>query len=162
VRSGTAAYITTGAKLPPGANAVVKVEDTEEGELGPNGKEATVKILRRVTNGTFVRTTGSDIAEGQLVVPRGTFVHAAEVGLLATVGVVEVPVYRKPIVGVMSTGDELLEASSTSLVGSKIRDSNRPSLLAALREQGFEVLDAGIVVDLSSMLRSCIIDALAR
>ncbi len=108
---GTVAYITTGAKLPPGADAVVKVEDTaatslQEGEEG----EKTVKILVSSTPGQWVRATGSDMAVGETILRRLTHLGPAEIGLLASVGRGVVEVYRKPIVGVMSTGDELVDA----------------------------------------------------
>ena len=79
---------------------------------------------------------GADIAAGTCVLPRGALIGPAEIGLLASVGCATVNINQLPTVAVMSTGDELLEASTTvagALPAGKIRDSNRPMLLAALQ-----------------------------
>src|SRR5205085_5455470 len=80
-----------------------------------------------------------DLAHGQLVLSRGTRIGAAEVGLLATIGCVDVPVYRKPRVAVLATGDELVEPHQTPPPGT-VRDSNRFALMAAAEEAGAEVV----------------------
>ena len=117
---GQASYITTGAPLPEGADAVVMVEDTD-----PRGNQ--VHIKRAVSPGTDVRPVGSDLETGTLVLPRGRKLGAVELGMLATAGVSQVPVYRKPQVTVLSTGDELCAPWDTPAYG-QIRDANHITL----------------------------------
>jgi gephyrin len=94
----------------------------------------------------WIRAVGSDIAAGETVLHEGTVLGAAEIGLLATVGVTNVAVYGSPSVGVMSTGNELVKPS-TATTGSQIHDSNRSMLLAAVTESGGDAVDLGIVPD---------------
>lgn len=136
---GQAARITTGAPVPHGADAVLMVEWSEEAA-------GRVRFTRGVEAGAFIRPIGSDIAAGQVVLAAGARLGAAEVGLLATVGATSVPVHRRPVVGVMSTGDELVEPDASPGPG-QIRDSNRFSLMAALREAGAKAVDLGIAPD---------------
>jgi molybdopterin biosynthesis enzyme len=103
VSPGTAVRITTGAPVPPGADAVVMVEYTRE---EPDGQ---VQVEAPVEAGDNVRPVGQDLEVGQLVLPQGTLLGAAEIGLLAMVGRTEVHAYPRPRIAVMSTGDELLE-----------------------------------------------------
>lgn len=151
---GQAARITTGAPVPVGADAVLMVEWSEE-------SDGRVRFTRGVEAGAFIRPIGSDIAAGQVVVAAGTRLGAAEVGLLATVGATSVPVHRRPVVGVMSTGDELVEPDAPLGPG-QIRDSNRFSLMAALREAGAEAVDLGIAPDSWEALTAFVEAGLAR
>jgi gephyrin len=144
VRPGTVAYITTGAPMPAGADAVVMVEETEKLNSA-NGHEL-VRVRQGVRTGADVRPIGSDLAPGQEVLPIGTHLGAAEIGLLATVGITQVRVYPRPRVAVLSTGDELVEPDATPGPG-QIRDSNRSMLLAAIRAAGGEPVDLGIAGD---------------
>ncbi|KIW81871.1 hypothetical protein Z517_04897 [Fonsecaea pedrosoi CBS 271.37] len=150
LQKGQIARITTGAPLPENANAVVMVEDTVIAALTPDGKEeATVEILTdELVEGENIREPGSDIELGQVIVAKGTPISAlgGEIGVLAAAGIRQIPVYRKPRVGVMSTGDEVMDVTyQGALSGGMIRDSNRPSLLTLLR--GWRMCEA--VVDLS-------------
>ncbi|KAJ5800138.1 uncharacterized protein N7518_002206 [Penicillium psychrosexuale] len=152
LQPGTIARITTGAPLPPNANAVVMVEDTTLDSCTPDGKEeATVEILAGdIEPGENVREPGSDVALGSKIVARGDLVSpvGGEIGLLASTGTKTVKVFRKPRVGVLSTGDELVEHNDPrTLTGGQIRDSNRPSLLSCLNSWGFETVDLGIARD---------------
>jgi gephyrin len=135
-------YITTGSQVPNGANAVVKVEDTEKLSNGQ------VKINVSVKVGTHIREIGSDIQQGELVLKAGDRLGPTELGLLATTGFTKVRCFRKPIVGVMSTGNELVEPWETTS-GSHIRDSNRISLISAFQEEyyGYDIRDYGIMKD---------------
>ena len=149
LQTGQIARITTGAPLPEHANAVVMVEDTTIASLTDDGKEeATVEILTsELAIGENIREPGSDIKLNELVLTRGTRISAlgGEIGVLAAAGIQKVAVYRKPRIGVMSTGDEVTDISySGSLSGGMIRDSNRPSLLTLLR--GWDLMSE--VVDL--------------
>lgn len=146
------ARITTGAPLPPGANAVVMVEDTVLTSKTEDGQEeAEVEILTGdVVPGENVREIGSDVQAGSVVMRKGegVTVTGGEFGLLASVGITEVQVYKKPIVGVLSTGDEIIQHDREGeLQLGEVRDTNRPTLLTAVEASGFEVVDLGIASD---------------
>lgn len=135
---GEAVRIMTGAPVPDGADAVVLVERTRtEGEF------VTVEIA--VEPGTSVRGAGEDVRPGDVVVAPGTVLTPGHLGVLASVGVGTVVVHGRPRVGVLSTGDELV--ASGPLPRGRIRDSNRPTLLALVQEAGFEAVDLGIAAD---------------
>lgn len=150
VQPGTVAYITTGAPLPAGADAVVQVEDTER---LPSPDGARVRIHRQVRPGEDIRPVGSDVAAGQVVLQAGERLGVAEIGLLATVGAAQVPVYRRPRLAILSTGDELVEPEVTPGVG-QIRDSNRATLAAAVLAAGAEPVDLGIAPDVQGELEA--------
>eukprot|EP00808_Paulinella_micropora_P016417 g17123.t1 len=156
---GHVAYITTGAAVPEGADAVVKVEDTEVA-TSTEGAEK-VKILHGASPGEFIRPIGSDIKEGEVVLSSGQEIGPAELGLLAANGIVSVQVFPKPVVGVMSTGDELAEPDAPLKPG-HIRDSNRCMLLAAVEEAGGKAVDLGIGSDSKETLRQAFRDAVGR
>jgi gephyrin len=132
VTPGTAVQIMTGAPLPKGANAVVRVENTEMAD------DHVIVHQESVAPGENIRPIGTDIATGDLVLSEQTAIGPPEIGLLASLGVDPVPVRARPIVSIVSTGDELLEPSMEISPG-KIRDSNRFSLLAALQQTGAAV-----------------------
>jgi molybdopterin molybdotransferase len=136
VRPGYAARIMTGAPLPPGADAVVMVEDTSE----TGGR---VTILARAKPGDNVHRAGLDLAVGQLALAAGAQLGPPEIGLLATLGRVRLRAHRRPRVAVLATGDELVDAGDLPGAGG-IRDANRPSLLAAVTEAGGIPLSLGI------------------
>jgi molybdenum cofactor synthesis domain-containing protein len=142
VASGEASRIMTGAPMPAGADAVVMVERTEPVGDG----EDRVRVLEAVVAGAGVRGIGEDVRAGELAVEVGTVVGPGHVGVLAMLGCTEVAVVRRPRVGVISTGDELV-ADGSPLAPGQIRDSNRPMLLASCRAAGFEAVDLGLVPD---------------
>jgi molybdenum cofactor synthesis domain-containing protein len=139
VEPDTAVRITTGAPLPPGADAVIKVEQTKE-------EDGKVRLLNTVRPGDNVRPPGQDIAKGQAVLAAGMILGAAEIGVLATTGRREITVYPWPILAVMSTGDEIVEPGELPAPG-QIRDVNRYSLMAVARQLGCQVVDLGIARD---------------
>uniref|UniRef100_A0A2N9J1U7 Molybdopterin biosynthesis protein CNX1 n=1 Tax=Fagus sylvatica TaxID=28930 RepID=A0A2N9J1U7_FAGSY len=146
VTPGTVAYVTTGGPIPDGADAVVQVEDTEQIENG-SVESKRVKILVQTSKGVDIRPVGCDIEQDALVLKSGERVGASEIGLLATMGVMMVKVYPTPTIGVLSTGDELVEPTTKFLSRGKIRDSNRAMILAAAVQQQCKVLDLGIARD---------------
>lgn len=152
LRGGEVARITTGAPLPPGANAVVMVEDTVLRSMTEDGKEEKeIEILTdEVEPGENVRDVGSDVRSGDVIMKKGEGITAigGEFGLLASVGTQEVSVYQKPVVGVLSTGDEIVAHDQPrELKLGEVRDTNRPTLLTAVRGSGFEGVDLGIASD---------------
>jgi molybdopterin molybdotransferase len=137
--SGTAIRIMTGAPLPPAADAVLKVEDTQtEGE--------SVHVFAEVGAGNYVRPPGEDVRAGSLVLRRGARLRPQEVGMLAALGHEEAPVTRKPGVAILATGDELV-AIDEPLVPGKIRDANSYSNAAQVIEHGGEPILLGIARD---------------
>jgi molybdopterin molybdotransferase len=139
VGAGEAARIMTGAPMPDGADAVVLVERTQT-----DGDVVTIEIT--VEPGTSVRGIGEDVRPGDQVVSPGTVLTAGHLGVLASVGVDRVRITRRPRVGVLSTGDELVDTGG-ALARGQIRDSNRITLLSLLRDSGFEAVDLGIARD---------------
>jgi molybdopterin molybdotransferase len=152
VGAGQAARIMTGAPMPPGADAVVMVERTREAGDGQ------VAVLVEVPSGKHVRPAGDDVRDGDLVAPAGTVLTAGHLGVLATVGASDVVVVGRPRVGVLSTGDELVD-DGRPLAPGQIRDSNRISLLALLRGSGFDAVDLGLVADDEAAIERAIRDA---
>lgn len=153
VTPGTVAYITTGAAMPPGADAVVMVEESAP-QPALNGSPR-VEIRARVKAGDDVRPVGVDVAAGQLLLQAGERLGPAEIGLLATAGVTDVAVYPRPRVAVLSTGDELVEPGAPLGPG-QIRDSNRATLMAAIEAVGGEAVDLGIAGDSQASLEAAI------
>ncbi len=145
---GTAARIMTGAPLPPGADAVVRFEDTD-------GGDTLVEVRRAVPPGENVRPAGEDLKKGEVVLAAGSVLRAAEIGVLATAGRRTVRVARRPRVAVLSTGDELVELDETPGPG-KIRDANRYSLAAAVQAAGAIAVTLGIARDTAEDLRSAL------
>jgi len=126
---GTVVRITTGAPVPEGADAVIKVEDSTL--LTTDTEQVSFSVT--VATGKAIRPIGCDVKPGQRVMDKGTRLGAAEIGLLACVGVSRVQVYRRPRIAVLSTGDELVPCDQEPKAG-KIRDSNGPMLMAAVKQ----------------------------
>ena len=139
VRPGTTVRIMTGGSLPEGADAVVMVEDVDE-------VDGRAILQRRPRAGENVHPPGMDLTQGQSVLRKGARIGAAEVGLLATVGCARVPVFTRPRLAVLATGDELVEPHETPPPGA-VRDSNRYALMAAAEEAGAEVVWHGHAED---------------
>jgi putative molybdopterin biosynthesis protein len=148
VSTGTATAIATGAPLPRGADAVVMIEHTD-----PEGEDITVS--RALAPGSHVSFAGSDIARGQTLLRRGARIGAREVAMLAAVGLDSAPVWRKPRVAVLSTGDELVQPGEPLRPGA-VYDSNGPVIAAALRENGCEAVHLGAVADDAEALSAAV------
>jgi molybdenum cofactor synthesis domain-containing protein len=144
VGAGEAVRIMTGAPIPPGADAVVMVEDTEVMASPSGGEEVSIRVA--VAPGQSVRPAGDDVTRGQVVIGAGTVLSPGHVGLLHSLGREEVAVHPRPRVGVLSTGSELVVGSARLRPG-QIRDSNRPTLLTMIAEAGAEPVDLGLVAD---------------
>ncbi|WP_266078127.1 molybdopterin biosynthesis protein [Haladaptatus caseinilyticus] len=145
VDEGEAVEISTGAVMPPGADAVVMVERTDEREP-PNDSELTngeavsgVEIRTALAPGDHVMLAGADVSAGQRALGPGTRLTAREIGLLSALGVDEVPVRGKPRVGIISTGDELVRPGNPlSDQSGQIYDVNSYTIATAVEEAGGE------------------------
>jgi len=152
VREGWAIPIATGAVVPRGADAVVMIEDTSfEGE--------TLLVTRAVAPGAHIAWAGTDLGRGEVVLPRGSLLGARDTGLLAAIGLAQVPIVDPPRVAVISTGDELVEAGATLRLG-QLYESNARMVCDAVREAGGEPRFLGIVPDNEELLRERIRGAL--
>jgi len=152
VTSSTAARIMTGAPIPPGADAVVPVEATEM------ISDRRVRILESATSGDHVRPVGGSVRVGSLVFEAGLRLRPPHVSVLASMGALP-GVRRRPIVAMMSTGDELVPPSTKTLEPGAIRDSNRTLLRGLLTDLGIEVRDYGIVGDAPGSFEKALADA---
>ena len=139
LQPGTAVRIMTGAPMPHGADAVVPFEDTDEPsgrEFGTSAKPVeSVAVFHAVKKGDDVRYAGEDIAAGARVITNGTLLQASHVGALAAMGRAAVRVIRRPVVAVLSTGDELVPLGRPLGPG-QIHDSNTYSVSALVKESG--------------------------
>ena len=153
IKPGFAARVTTGAPIPSGADAMVMIEDTDE-------HDGVLEMHTTVEPGNCIRPVGVDIESDQRVLPAGAVLKPAEVGLLAMIGQVEVRVYPRPRIAVMSTGDEIVEPGQSMQPG-QIRDANRFTLMEALRQAGATPVDLGIVRDQEANLADTINRGLA-
>ncbi|MPZ50028.1 MAG: molybdopterin molybdenumtransferase MoeA [Dehalococcoidia bacterium] len=160
LQPGSAVRIMTGAPIPAGADAVVPFEETDEEPGRAFGAFAKgrdhVGVFKTARPGANVRRAGEDVQAGSLVLSAGAQLGAAQLGVLASVGKRTVSVYRRPIVAVLSTGDELLGLDQPYEHG-KIYDSNAASIAALISEAGGIPLRLGIardtVEDLTAKLR---------
>ncbi|MGP0030003.1 MAG: gephyrin-like molybdotransferase Glp [Acidimicrobiales bacterium] len=139
--AGESVRIMTGAPLPAGADAVCRLERTRVEEGG-----AVVIVEESLHPGTNVRNAGEDVAAGDEVFGPGTYLGPAHLGVCSSLGLERLLVHPRPTVGVLSTGDELMTTTGPRAPG-KIRDANRPALLARLGADGFDAVDLGIAGD---------------
>ena len=142
--------IMTGAPLPPGADGIVPVEDTQR--LDP----ARVRIVQATTPGRYIARQGSDATAGQVILRAGMRLEAAQLAAAATVGAATVKVFAAPRVAVLATGDELVPIHATPS-GSQIRNSNSIMLVAQLKRMGCEVADLGVAADRPDAIRAALI-----
>jgi len=149
VGSGEAVSIATGAPIPAGADVVVPVENAEV--VGSD----LVRLFDAPSPGRHVRPRGEDVADGDLLVPRGKRLGAPELGLLANAGVPHPLVHPRPRVVVLSTGDELVPPTTEPGFG-QVHDSNAYTLFGAIREAGATPIMAGIVRDDVEQLRDAV------
>ena len=155
VGPGEAIRIMTGAPMPPGADAVVMVEDSER--VG----EERVRLGRSVAPGAAVRGAGEDVQPGDVLFEAGTPIRPPVLAVLSSVNVRRPRVHPRLRVAVLSTGDELVDDGSPLRPG-QIRESNRTMLVALVRDLGCEPVDLGIVADDEAELERVLRDAAAR
>jgi len=149
--SGSAARIFTGAAVPGGADTVVMQEHCSE-------NDKAVKILKLPPEGANIRRRGQDISSGQTVLNVGHRLRCQDLGLAASLGMAEVPVFRRLRVAVMSTGDELREPGEPIAPG-QIYNSNRYTMKSQLATWGFEIIDMGVARDDPEIVREMMLKA---
>ena len=156
VTRGTAIRIMTGAPVPDGADTVVPFEETDELDRRRAGTPLDeIEIRKALPLGSNVRPAGEDVRAGELVLPAGTVIRPAEAGVLASLGLATAKVIRRPVVAVLSTGDELTEVGD-ELAPGHIYDSNSSSVAAAVRAAGGVAKMIGIARDNLDDLHRCI------
>ena len=146
LKNGEAARIMTGAMLPDGADSIVPLENTDSSEKEKDISGQPVKVFQPVQKGEFVRPKGQDLPAGQLVLTAGRKLQPQDIGLLATLGQVEVNVFRHPKVAVLSSGDEILPPEAPLTPG-KIHDSNTYTISALVKQAGGTAFNLGIAED---------------
>ena len=149
IGAGECARIFTGAALPPGADSVIRQEDTDGG-----AEQVTITADRDITMN--IRLAGEDIAKGTTVLVRGTALRAAQIGVLASLGMGHAMVYRRPRVAILASGDEIVDVDQPEeiLSGRKIASSNTHTLTALVREAGGIPVNLGIARDTPESVRA--------
>jgi molybdopterin molybdotransferase len=153
LKAGQCVRIMTGAVMPQGADTIVMQEHAE-------ASDRKVTIDRGHRKGQHLRRAGEDLAAGQTALKRGAFLRPAEIGLIASLGIGEVAVYRKLRVAFFSTGDELVSVGTIPAEG-QIYDSNRYTLYGMLQRLGCEAIDMGVVRDDPKLLEQAFSEAAA-
>jgi molybdopterin molybdotransferase len=154
VEPGTCMYVPTGGAIPQGADAVVMIEHTER-------IEDEVLVRKMVAPGENIMLRGEDFSKDEVVLSPGSFLSPREVGVLAAVGRKEIPVFQRPVVGVISTGSELVPVSVVPDIG-RTRDINSFMIGAFLQGRGCIPMHFGIARDERDLLGSMIDEALSR
>jgi len=147
--SGTAVRIMTGAPVPAGADSVVQFENTDDEkrkESAPHQPITHVSILSEASPGLNIRRAGEDIARGAIALKKGTVIRPSEIGLMASLGYGKVKVIRRPVVAILSTGNELVEVDKPLPEG-KIHNSNGYSIASLVKRYGFIPKMLGIARD---------------
>lgn len=151
LKAGEAIRITTGGVIPSGADAVVIQENVAR-------IDNLIKLQAQVNTGDNIRCTGEDIAKDSTVIVTGTRLSPLHIGLLASLGIEKISVFKKIRVAVLSTGDELLQPGEKAVSG-KIYDSNRPMLIAFLQRLSVEIINIGCIEDNPDKLRKKFLSA---
>ncbi|CAG9606739.1 molybdopterin molybdotransferase MoeA [Pseudoneobacillus rhizosphaerae] len=137
---GEAMYVPTGGMVPEASDSIVMVEHCED----LNG---LLNVFKQIAPGENVISIGEDLVEGEILLTKGTRLRPQELGALASQGIIEVSVYRKPVVGYISTGDEIVPIETVKPALGEIRDMNGMTIGAMVMEWGYEFIHDGIVQD---------------
>lgn len=140
IKSGEAMYIPTGGMLPEGSDAVIMIEHCEN-------IDGLLNLYRQTAPGENVISVGEDLKENEILLAKGTRIRSQELGALASQGITEVTVYRKPVVGYLSSGDEIVPMETTELRIGEIRDMNGATIGGLVKEWGLQFRYGGIVKD---------------
>ncbi len=154
LQANQAARIMTGAPIPQGSDAVVQRENTIEQD-----QSVIIESLPKI--GDNIRHIGEDIKKGQMVFPKGSVLSPGHLGVLASIGIDQIKVFPRIRVGVLSSGDELVESGSFVNRG-QIRDSNRKTLIGLLQQASFEAIDLGLVKDNEDEIYTAIKSGISR
>lgn len=152
---GDCYYVPTGGMLPNGADAVVMIEYTEKLD------DTTILISRPTSPGENVVEVGEDIKKDEVVIKKGTKLRAYEIGVLSSLGIWEIQVYKKPKIGIISTGDEVVSPKEDIKLG-QIRDINTYLLYSLIQESGCIPVDIGLIKDEYDLLKSSVEKAMDR
>jgi len=153
ISSSQCGLIHTGGMLPKGANAVVMLEDTQPLKSGE------IEVYKPVSPGDNLIEIGEDIKEGEIVIPRGTRLRPAEIGGLMALGITETKVVKPPIIGVISSGDEVIPPAKKPSLG-QVRDINSYTLSGVIQDVGARTNHYGIIPDSRDELRAVMARAL--
>lgn len=138
--AGEAMYVPTGGMVPDGSDAIVMVEHCED-------LSGLLNVFKQVAPGENIISIGEDLEAGEMLLTKGTRLRPQELGALASQGILEIPVYQKPIVGYISTGDEIVPIEKAEPSLGEIRDMNGMTIGAMVTEWGYEFIHDGIVHD---------------
>lgn len=147
ITAGSCIYVPTGAMLPTGADAVIMIEDTETGE-------AEISSYRQVAPGENIILRGQDISSGDIIIKKGQRLRAQEIGVLASLGSTETAVFKRPRIGIISTGNEIVPYSTPVLEQGRIRDSNSIAVGELVRQRGGQPDFGGILEDTYEIFRA--------
>jgi molybdopterin molybdotransferase len=156
--------IMTGAPVPKGADAVIPVEDTDQYDSKSRSTfdlSSTIKVFRPVKTGDFIRQQGEDVKKNEIVLSANSPLKPQELGILAMLGIAKVPVFRKPKIAILSTGDELVPVDQP-LESGKIHDSNAYTLSALIKRDYGNPEYLGIVPDNEDSVREFLESAAAN
>ena len=160
ISAGQCALIHTGGMLPKGADAVVMLEYSQH-IVGAGSPRPEIEIFKSVADGENLIRIGEDVAQGQLVIPKGTLIRPAEIGGLMALGFTSIQAAKKPRVGLLSTGDEVIDPSQTPRYG-QVRDINSYTLGALVEKTGGEAIRYGIFSDSFQVLQEAAAKALSE
>lgn len=163
VQQGQAVQIMTGGMMPPGTDTVIIQEHVQANQL--DGNVNSINIDSTTTAGRNVRLAGEDIRSGDVIATPGTLVTSAHIGLIASLGIDQVSVFRRLKVAFFSTGDELrpLEThAGRTLSAGELFDSNRHTLFAMLTRLGVETIDLGVIADTAEATKTAFLEASTR
>ncbi len=167
IGAGQCALIHTGGMLPTGADAVVMLEytqsihnDAQNISVDPAAKYSEIEIFKSVADGENLIRIGEDVAQNQLVIPKGTQIRPSEIGGLMALGITSVVVANKPRVGLISTGDEVIHPSQIPRPG-QVRDINSYTLGALVEKCGGVAIRYGIIGDNFQLLKEAAANALS-